>query len=143
MKEDFSWQKSYNYLVCFALLLDSHHPFFVLSSSLGQSLPLIFGPLLGRTALCTVPFFSRVPCDEPLSPCGSILYMAPELLEMTGGTSVDWWTMGILMHEMLTGVSPWKNETQSAVSALLRAERKSPKLLFKQGCLLLLFMALI
>jgi len=64
----------------------------------------------------------EVPCEEPLSPCGSILYMAPELLEMTGGTSVDWWTMGILMHEMLTGRSPWKSETQNAVLAELRGK---------------------
>jgi len=63
-----------------------------------------------------------VPCEEPLSPCGSILYMAPELLEMTGGTSVDWWTLGILMHEMLTGRSPWKSETQNAVLAELRSK---------------------
>ena len=73
----------------------------------------------------------QVPCDEPLSPCGSILYMAPEMLEMTGGTSVDWWTLGILMHEMLTGNSPWKSETQNAVLAELRGSGKvklSPEL---------------
>lgn len=73
----------------------------------------MLGGVFSHTAL-------QVPCDEPLSPCGSILYMAPELLEMTGGTSVDWWTMGILMHEMLTGRSPWKSETQNAVLAELR-----------------------
>lgn len=71
-----------------------------------------------------------VPCEEPLSPCGSILYMAPELLEMTGGTSVDWWTLGILMHEMLTGRSPWKSETQNAVLAELRG--KNPVKLSKE-----------
>ena len=71
-----------------------------------------------------------VPCDEPLSPCGSILYMAPELLEMTGGTSVDWWTLGILMHEMLTGRSPWKSETQNAVLNELRG--KAPVKLSKE-----------
>lgn len=71
-----------------------------------------------------------MPCDEPLSPCGSILYMAPELLEMTGGTSVDWWTLGVLMHEMLTGRSPWKSETQQDVLAELR--EKAPVKLSKQ-----------
>ncbi len=71
-----------------------------------------------------------VPCDEPLSPCGSILYMAPELLEMTGGTSVDWWTLGILMHEMLTGRSPWRSETQKDVLDELR--EKTPVKLSKE-----------
>jgi serine/threonine protein kinase len=49
---------------------------------------------------------------------------------MTGGTSVDWWTMGILMHEMLTGRSPWKSETQNAVLAELRG--KAPVKLSKE-----------
>lgn len=57
--------------------------------------------------------------------------MAPELLDMTGGTGVDWWTLGILMHEMLTGRSPWKSETQNAVLRELRSKepvKLSPEL---------------
>ena len=40
--------------------------------------------------------------------CGSIAYLAPEILEKTGhGKSVDWYLLGVLIVEMLTGVPPF------------------------------------
>jgi serine/threonine protein kinase len=39
---------------------------------------------------------------------GSLGYMAPELLLRTwGGRFTDWWAVGVLAHELLTGCSPW------------------------------------
>jgi serine/threonine protein kinase len=36
--------------------------------------------------------------------CGTIEYMAPEILMRTGhGKAVDWWSLGALMYDMLTG----------------------------------------
>lgn len=36
--------------------------------------------------------------------CGTIEYMAPEVLMRTGhGKAVDWWSLGALMYDMLTG----------------------------------------
>jgi serine/threonine protein kinase len=44
----------------------------------------------------------------PMSPVGSLIYMAPELLrESVGGRFTDWWALGVLAHELLTGRSPW------------------------------------
>jgi len=44
----------------------------------------------------------------PLSPTGSIIYMAPELInDHSGGRHTDWWAVGILAFELLTGRSPW------------------------------------
>ena len=60
---------------------------------------------------------------QPMSPCGSIVYMAPELLQLSGGTSVDWWALGILMHEMLTGRSPWATESPEDILAELAQAR--------------------
>ncbi|KAG0175065.1 serine/threonine protein kinase psk1 [Apophysomyces sp. BC1034] len=41
--------------------------------------------------------------------CGTTEYMAPEILmEMHYDKSVDWWTFGILMFEMLTGATPFR-----------------------------------
>ncbi|KAI9314502.1 kinase-like domain-containing protein [Dichotomocladium elegans] len=41
--------------------------------------------------------------------CGTAEYMAPEvLMEMNYDKSVDWWTLGILMFEMLTGDTPFR-----------------------------------
>ncbi|CAI9742850.1 S6 kinase beta-1-like [Octopus vulgaris] len=36
--------------------------------------------------------------------CGTVEYMAPEILMRTGhGKAVDWWSLGALMYDMLTG----------------------------------------
>lgn len=36
--------------------------------------------------------------------CGTIEYMAPEILTRSGhGKAVDWWSLGALMYDMLTG----------------------------------------
>ena len=40
--------------------------------------------------------------------CGSIAYLAPEMLKRTGhGKSVDWYLLGVLFYEMLVGVPPY------------------------------------
>lgn len=40
--------------------------------------------------------------------CGSVAYLAPEMLKRTGhGKSVDWYLLGVLLYEMLVGVPPY------------------------------------
>ncbi|WKX99607.1 hypothetical protein Q1695_014468 [Nippostrongylus brasiliensis] len=45
--------------------------------------------------------------------CGTIEYMAPEILMRCGhGKAVDWWSLGALMFDMLTGGPPFTAENR-------------------------------
>uniref|UniRef100_A0A7S1FY85 Protein kinase domain-containing protein n=1 Tax=Corethron hystrix TaxID=216773 RepID=A0A7S1FY85_9STRA len=48
------------------------------------------------------------PCKGATSMCGTPEYMAPEMLCQTGhGFCVDYWELGMLSYEMMTGLPPW------------------------------------
>ena len=54
--------------------------------------------------------------EGPMSPTGSLIYMAPEMLrDSTGGRHTDWWAVGVLAHELLTGRTPWSSLTDKKV----------------------------
>ncbi|XP_072526820.1 ribosomal protein S6 kinase beta-2-like [Salminus brasiliensis] len=45
--------------------------------------------------------------------CGTIEYMAPEILNRSGhNRSVDWWSLGALMYDMMTGSPPFTAENR-------------------------------
>ena len=43
--------------------------------------------------------------------CGSYAYLAPEMVRKTGhGKTVDWYLLGVILFEMLTGMPPYYND---------------------------------
>jgi serum/glucocorticoid-regulated kinase 2 len=48
--------------------------------------------------------------------CGTNEYIAPEvILGQSYGESVDWWSLGIVTYEMLTGWPPWSDENREVL----------------------------
>uniref|UniRef100_A0A671LF04 Ribosomal protein S6 kinase n=1 Tax=Sinocyclocheilus anshuiensis TaxID=1608454 RepID=A0A671LF04_9TELE len=73
--------------------------------------------------------------ERAYSICGTIEYMAPEIV--AGGESghdkaVDWWSMGVLMYELLTGGSPFtvdgnENSHSDIAERIMKKDPPFPK----------------
>eukprot|EP00003_Mantamonas_plastica_P013915 TRINITY_DN2417_c0_g1_i7.p1 TRINITY_DN2417_c0_g1~~TRINITY_DN2417_c0_g1_i7.p1 ORF type:complete len:2226 (+),score=601.07 TRINITY_DN2417_c0_g1_i7:71-6748(+) len=54
--------------------------------------------------------------ERPYSCVGTPDYLAPEILMGTGhGQAVDWWSVGIILYELLVGLPPFCDETAEKV----------------------------
>lgn len=61
---------------------------------------------MGLAKITTSPTFTMV---------GTPDYMAPEVIDQTGHTKcVDWWTLGVLLFELLAGHAPFESKTGNA-----------------------------
>ena len=67
--------------------------------------------------------------------CGSIAYLAPEMIKRSGhGKAVDWYLLGVLVYEMVTGIPPfYSKDWKHMVNNILFDALKVPTYV-SRGC---------
>eukprot|EP00475_Leptophrys_vorax_P019699 TRINITY_DN26_c0_g2_i4.p1 TRINITY_DN26_c0_g2~~TRINITY_DN26_c0_g2_i4.p1 ORF type:complete len:524 (-),score=131.43 TRINITY_DN26_c0_g2_i4:73-1644(-) len=84
----------------------------------------------GHVCLTDFGLAKRVEPDEPLATTfvGTPQYIAPEIVnQQPHGKSVDWWSLGILLYELVVGVPPFHSDNMNELfQKIIKAPLRFP-----------------
>jgi serine/threonine protein kinase len=81
----------------------------------------------GHIKLIDFGFAKKLTRQRTYSMCGTPEYIAPEVILNKGHTkSADWWSLGVLIYEMLAGQPPFVEDHNHTVFERIIENRKAP-----------------
>jgi len=71
--------------------------------------------------------------------CGTPDYIAPEIIQyLPYGRSIDWWSLGVMMYEMLTGEPPFDGDSEDELfNSILTKKTKCPRYMKKESAMII------
>merc|ERR1719424_531136 len=98
----------------------------------------------GYIKLIDMGFARKLSSGQAYTLCGTPYYLSPEMIKHTGyDKGTDWWTVGVLIYEMIAGHPPFLGNNELEVYAKVTAGRPTYGSDFKDQTLVDLIAALL